>query len=151
MENVGGTDALKEEGSDKEGGSYKEEGRKGRAAMEGDFLIWREAEGIFISKGIKGVNYQGRWNISDKKMNGLLKIKDDPIIKPESGDYWVVTVEGVPDPNIKSCRYNEDEETEECDDDTIWRKGDWLIWNSSKWQKISYTGKIESFFGRGGE
>ena len=136
---------------DKREDSDKGEGRKGRAAMEGDFLIWREAEGIFISKGIKGVNYQGQWNISDKKMNGLLKIKDDPIIKPESGDYWVVTVEGVPDPNIKSCRYNEDEETEECDDDTIWRKGDWLIWNGSKWQKISYTGKIESFFGRGGE
>ena len=29
-------------------------------------------------------------------------------------------------------------------------KRDWAIWNGLNWQKISYTGKIGSLFGRGG-
>ena len=122
-------------------------GRDGTIPKLGEFLKWKENHQLFLPYSIRGVNFRGKWNIQQKP--NLLTIEQGD--QQASGDYFVVEFEGVPSPNIENCRYDQYEQREKCDDDTIWRKGDWAIWNGFNWQKISYTGKIGSLFGRGGE
>ena len=122
------------------------EGRQGTTAKLGQFLKWKEDNNLWFPYSIRGVNFRGKWNIITQ--NDLLSSNRGS--QQAVGDYFVVDVEGTPDPNIETCRYDEYTQRESCDDDTIWRKGDWAIWNGQNWHKISYTGKIESLFGRGG-
>ena len=122
------------------------ENREGTLANLGQFLKWKEGNNLWFPYSIRGVNFRGKWNIVSQ--NDLLSSYRGS--QQAAGDYFVVDVEGTPDPNIETCRYDEYTQRESCDDDTVWRKGDWAIWNGKNWNKISYTGKIESLFGRGG-
>ena len=122
------------------------EGRQGTTAKLGQFLKWKEDNNLWFPYSIRGVNFRGKWNIVTQ--SDLLSSSRGS--QQSAGDYFVVDVEGTPDPNIETCRYDEYTQRESCDDDTVWRKGDWAIWNGQNWNKISYTGKIESLFGRGG-
>ncbi|MDC0254114.1 hypothetical protein OAK75_04400 [Bacteriovoracales bacterium] len=149
----------------------KEFGNKDKV-KEGDFLQLRsrtdDGRELWVPTSIRGVTFRGTWKIhSDKEKLGsppdLLKNAN---LEDAKGDYYVVE-EGIeycidkdiditncfPDPNIISsedCSSSKNQELLDCDDDTVWRKGDWAIWDGKEWGKISYTGKIESFFGRGG-
>ena len=126
--------------------------RKGNNQVEeskvrkGDFLKWRG--GVWVPTSIRGVTFKGKWDIPTEKDKLGKALSEEA-----KGDFYVVNVEGVPEPNIvnrEDCSLNNKQEILDCDDDTIWRKGDWAIWDGKQWGKISYTGKLESFFGRGG-
>ena len=101
-----------------------------RGASDQDVLYF--SDGQWMPAPLPGLTFRGTW---DPEVNrnpridffGHSYIKDNVTIQAVVGDYFVAENSLI---------------------DFSWSKGDWIVFNGERWERINNTGAILSIFGR---